>query len=486
VVSGRFGIVWKSTGRGLDTVDGGKTWRELDAPPGALRVGSERRGCSPAGCAVGGWLRVGWGPARERDDLAAAKRPPSKNPPSRGLRPVTFSCELTGRGAAPPPQVKPEPAAAARVAMGVPTSAWGRAPSAGGHRVVPQPGLRGAARGWTPFGNTPAPPLGADQDGVGSGRDYFGGRENGDAKYRVYAWGPRASEWSRAGHWQVRFEDPFDPAGTVRSTLVSLPPFADLSAATMALSSSIDFVTDSSGRAGVLAWCSMPRQCKHFGVVAGETPVPFTTAEPAGMPNVSSVVRTDDGWYVLGRTIGAESDLWSVTPSGQARRVRSFPRVTPEYDDSALRLVRRASGHGIGLWSVTPLFGRNASEWVLMPLDRATGQVLEVLRLGPNDLDGVAPGACAPGQDGWLFESGFPLAPDLWLGDRERFGGMVRARYRADPGRVCVDGLFVRARFRDLHATAPARGDKQPGTPLALWDYDEDRKRELVCVPGRR
>jgi hypothetical protein len=59
--AGAFGFAIDSQARSFQSIDHGETWTEVASPPGAhvIKSGAEAR-CSPLGCDLGVWLRLGW------------------------------------------------------------------------------------------------------------------------------------------------------------------------------------------------------------------------------------------------------------------------------------------------------------------------------------------------------------------------------------------------------------------------------------------
>ena len=74
--SGRFALALGDAGLAHESIDGGKTWREVELPPLEEHPGDAKtRGCSPVGCALRGWIRVGWGKPLVDDDLHVVRAP---------------------------------------------------------------------------------------------------------------------------------------------------------------------------------------------------------------------------------------------------------------------------------------------------------------------------------------------------------------------------------------------------------------------------
>ena len=88
IVSGRFAFSLGEGGRAAESINGGATFRTFDLPERdeASVLATPTRACGPAGCALGGWLRVGWGKAANGEDLLPASVPkwtPVRFTPSR-------------------------------------------------------------------------------------------------------------------------------------------------------------------------------------------------------------------------------------------------------------------------------------------------------------------------------------------------------------------------------------------------------------------
>ena len=474
IVAGRFGLAWKSGGRGLETTDAGATWKEIDLPSAPLHARPNQRVCSAAGCVIGGWLRVGWGDPRNEHDMDPPRKPPVRYAQSRSSRSISLDCEATGR-------ISPPPATAPAVHQEASRAPVGYRYGHGGMVAVGPPGYGyWQASRWMPFGPLPAPALGPDEEGMStSSRDY------GEIKpsYRVYVWGPKTADWTRSGHWMIRFDDPFDAVSTPRSTAIAVSPFADINAASAILNSRSDQIWfDPEMRNGVLGWCYGGRQCKYFGIAPQELPVPFASADASNLPYVTSAVRVQDTWFLLSAAQAA-LELWAVSLSGVARMLRSYPRQ--EYADQ-VSLVRRARSPGLGLLTTSPLAGRSSAEWIVLPLDPASGQIVDAVRLGPTDLEGRLPPPCAPDQDGWQLESFAGVAPTVHL-PGQPYVSDTRMRLRADPGRVCAASITGRVRRPEGNGPWPPKAPAavQPeAVRLSVWEGEQGRKIEFACVPA--
>jgi hypothetical protein len=97
--SGRFGLAYTDDGKLWETLDTGHTWTPVEAPPAATEL--QVNGCSPAGCRIGPYVRLGWSARPAAPPKEAAPAPP-KTPPrheeDRRSRPpvVRLSCTFAG------------------------------------------------------------------------------------------------------------------------------------------------------------------------------------------------------------------------------------------------------------------------------------------------------------------------------------------------------------------------------------------------------
>jgi hypothetical protein len=86
VTAGAFGFAIDPQERAFQTIDHGETWTEVTAPPVARVIKSTTAArCSPLGCDLGAWLRLGWDAT---PPIAAPEPPPPVTPPLRALAPA--------------------------------------------------------------------------------------------------------------------------------------------------------------------------------------------------------------------------------------------------------------------------------------------------------------------------------------------------------------------------------------------------------------
>jgi hypothetical protein len=280
----------------------------------------------------------------------------------------------------------------------------------------------------------------------------------------------------------VVFDDPYDPVGMPVRTTPSVPPWSDPTVATIHINAVRSAVVDSGGRSAVLGWCPGPNQCQVFGVTDGQPATEFLFRGPQMLPLITSVVRNQDGWYLLSGQGSMSAEIHAVDTMGRVRLLGTYPRARPDQYDK-VQLVRRARGAGVALWVMT-YTAQGQARWHAVPIDPSTGELLSVQDLGPADLDGRTPPPCVPGQDGWLLDWQPPVAPRLRLPSGVAFGGSTRIRLRVDGDRTCVEGITARARPEEIgfgqHREWVA-GNQARSIPLAVWDGGVNRKYEMVC-----
>jgi hypothetical protein len=105
-IAGAFGLISGDDDQLFETTDRGHTWVAVEPPPG--EASSYTTQCSPVGCRVGAFVRLGWSSAAAPPSAAAPRSPPppapswSRPPPPPAL--VALRCRfdgaVTGRRAA--------------------------------------------------------------------------------------------------------------------------------------------------------------------------------------------------------------------------------------------------------------------------------------------------------------------------------------------------------------------------------------------------
>jgi hypothetical protein len=489
VLSGRFALSLGEGDLAAESTDGGMTWEPFELPERDPEQGaSPTRACGPAGCVLRGWIRVGWGKPASPDDLAAAEAPTMLYTPLRTAVPLSLHCEPLGASTPPLPE-KPAPAPprprAGVLRGGIMGGVIGgmRPP----HHFGAQP-MELTTTAWLPFRNTPPPALGADEIGFDNGAPYD------LVSLRAYVWGKRGADWSRAGRWLIRFDDRFDPSGGVRASVIGASPWPDEVAAAEAVGglsygmASWGAFLDPGGRAALAQVCR-GAGCELFAVVDGQPVLPIRDASGRTgaffRPLPHGAVRVGETWYFVTPAGNLEAiALWRAE-LGIARQIATYDRPTRSgYTAEPPRLVRRAAGGGVGLLvAMPPDPGVRAGTWYVLPIDAATGEIGEAIQLGRKDLSDTPLERCAPGHDGWLFDTSLESTPNLDLGGAASSIDSTELRLRMDPGVACVDGVAVRlqgAFAKEAKAEKPASREGE-GIPLAATERPSGKRWSFRC-----
>ncbi|MEO7326948.1 MAG: hypothetical protein ABI193_00110, partial [Minicystis sp.] len=509
LLSGRFGLSFGEN-RTAETTDGGQHWEQFDLPERDEEPSraNNTRACGPVGCALGNWLRVGWGRPAAPDDLRPVDAPSAPYMPLKVPQTLWFNCELGASTSMPAPTVARGPA---------PAITKGRAPSiivrrgvlggpvAGVVHGATHPATQGpiTPSGWNPFRGVPGPALSNDEIG------FDHGPYADTVLMRAYAWGKRGADWTRNGRWLIRFDDRFDPAGGVRSSAATASLWPDETSTADAVGNgaynSVNWgaFLDTTGNA-VLASACRGSTCAFYSVGDGQPVLPIRDASGRNntltRPFTGGATRVGETWFFV--TQGASSDVVVLyrVDLGVARVLGTYYRPA-RYGLDGPRLVRRALGGGLGLLVGSgPDPGERVGKWYVLPVDPDSGALGEATPLVRRDYADVTFDRCASGQDGWLFESTFdsPAAVQLSTpGGYVSFEGL-ELRGRMDPGMVCIDSLASRVDgLTNLGKAKPgappppkpaaiaAPMDEATAIPLASTERGTNKRWSLQCQHKR-
>ncbi len=456
LVSGRFGLAAGETDGGYESTDWGKTWRSFELPglPHS-RSDAKSRGCSPVGCGLRTWLRVGWGKSKLKDDLEIVKLPESKYVRPAIVSPVHLDCTFIG------PKVKKKKPA-------VPTP-----PPPPRYHHRPYYGHYSNYGTWTAFHGIEPPKLGKDQVGVGRGTSNYE-----PVTAHVYVWGPKGADWTRAGRWMMLFYDRFDPRGGIRRSARTRPPWADEATAADAIGAQRyggyrrwQAFMDPSGRAALLASC-YGSQCTLYAVTEGRSILPLRHADGSQrllpLPIHQGAVRVGEVWYYLTETYGSSVSLWRAE-LGMAAVVGNYPRLSTRRYSSvapAPKLVRRVGSSQIGLLTTSPAdpsTGSTIGKWVVLPIDLHSGALGKPVPLGRADLAARLPARCSKDQDGWLVETSLPTSTVVNLRGNRTYLDNIEYRLRLDPNGTCVEAIAANVG----RSFTPPEQPRRPGRPVA-------------------
>jgi hypothetical protein len=470
IFSGRFAVALGDGGHAYETSDGGMTWSPFDLPDREEEArAAPTRGCGPVGCALPGWVRVGWGEAGVPDEMRSAETPRTPYVPLKVSPTLHYDCSVASQ-ATPPAGDK-------RAAPPPPRPGRHRGPG------VPAP-IRQHDTPWAAFRNQEAPALASDEYGVDNGPSF-----NEQVTLRAYAWGRAGSDWTRGGRWLVRFDDRFDPAGGVRASAVTASLWAHQAEALEAIGTNASYGSsvwkaflDPGGRSLLAAGCRN-QTCALYAVGDGQPVLPLRGAGGGSgvfvRPYDNGAVRVGETWFFLASTSNYDAvSLWRAD-LGVARQLGTYHRTAQRYDAAALRLVRRAVGSGVGLLiGGAPEPGERAGLWYVLPVDPETGALGEALALARRDFAGTVLPRCAPEQDGWAIDVTPDTASNVEVDNARAQVDAVDARVRLDPGRACVEALAARSGpFFSLEPRPP---------PTAAYGAPRPAAKTLTSVPARK
>jgi hypothetical protein len=403
LLAGRFALVVGRGGGALETSDGGFDWSDAEFPTepdwSAPRTFGQLHGCRALGCALSGWLRVGWGMGA-RGKLSVAPVPDPISVTSGGAYRWSLECTPTRETSRPALRVLPE---------------------LDNSSVSP----------WNPLAEI-APPTRAAAD-VG----YDTGSELELRLFRSYAWGPAGDAWAQGGRWLVRVRDPYRVSDSIWSSAASGAPWprAELTA-------------DAFGRSPngpPSTWRVVTDPVKHAGLVLVSTKgtVEIYTLEegralsrlkvPAPIGVVTGVAVAGNRLYV-GALGEARSFRVFRANQGSLELVADLPNAITRSEPPKLAPATR--GDGLGLWV-------HDADHYLYPLDPASGRLDAPLVTRAGELSSM-PEPCNPEEDGYVIADALSLEPNIELLDPAKdasVGNGIEVRVIASPGRLCVDGL---------------------------------------------
>jgi hypothetical protein len=444
-VAGRYGLGWTASRRGMETVDGGMTWKDLDVPePIAPARAPHERACGPVGCLAAGWMRVGWGEPEKQE---------VKEKPGRGYVvprvPPRLELQCAGlSGKAPEPRVvKParRPVAGAQPGPTVSLGRWGAS--------VLAPGMGAGSTELPPFESRPPPAMGSDDAGLTIELTTAVDRALRSLSLaRVYAWGPKSGDWDQLGRWSVAWTWPFGGWPDVRASATAAAPWTSIDNARRAMQVS-------TGAAGGWLLASGDDPDHALLVVRRLTAVtttdvitletdraPFEVHRAGGepFPDVEAAQRVGGRWYLA--TVQPQGELsatvlWLVD-GGLAREIARIPRVGTEAH-TPVRLARRTDGRALGvLVDSVPDAERGTTRRWVVSVDLESSAVGEPEPLAPVDLTDRGVTVCSGDDTGW--EADLPYPGTVVLDGAPKWRTQLQsplARMRLSRERACVERL---------------------------------------------
>ncbi len=449
-------------GLASETTDGGVEWQSVELPPetdlrAALTQG-QRQGCSAVGCSFAGFVRVGWFEGRSARSLAMPATPPRVSFPGPGGSRWRLHCTPTG-------DVSP-PALPFRAATSVTGRRFRSTRSASGEDALLAP--------LSPFLEQPPPALSDAFEGVDAGTEPYG------VQLRLYAYGPRGGDWTRAGSLGLAFADRFETRGGVRRTALARSPWADAASAADALgaepstnAAGLAAALDPGGNAGALLLSSRGT-LDLFVFEAGRVPLRIPNVGRLGMASrLSGVVKTKAGFFLGSYDENARAfRVYKVT--GQDLEVVLEASDVPPPRGASAELTRTANGDALGIWI-------RSTGWFVHPLDLETDAVDAPYVVTPSQL-AVMPAPCADGAEGFLVTG--TIGPDPSADAPPGFSLRgFEGRFRVSSLGVCIDALAAQGEMNSTKA-APAMVTAT-GRPTVIATLTErkplGRRAELRC-----
>lgn len=341
-------------------------------------------GCTEIGCVFGSWLRIGTGPG---SPPAQASEPPRATVAKSGMPHWSMQCRATGE--------RREPKRIAGVASEEAAPA-GRPSRASG----PTPFDALESGSWRAFLGEAPPVRNSQHLGVDIGNDEY------RAQFRVYAWGPRSSDWASLARWQMRIANRF-AVDSVWSTSIARAPWATPILAAQAFGQgdqSSEFVDwsvtlDAPGDAGLVRLLTRAGS-QLFLAEKGRPTQPLQHGSQLDLQKPMSLTRLFGRRYIAGENEG--SFVVFQVEADQLKAVGRYPVLAP--DSTRIQLVSSRASDALAIWVKTPDRG-----WFLFPLDLETGAALPALRVPVEQLNGV-PRTCTAEDQGWQLISDTPLA----------------------------------------------------------------------------
>jgi hypothetical protein len=430
--AGKRALSLGENGLASETTDGGAEWQAVELPSETdLRAAATqglRQGCSAVGCSFAGFVRMGWFDGRPARSLAMPATPSRVTFPGPGGSRWRLHCDPTGDASD----------------RALPT----RLPSAPGRRSKMMrggPGEETVLAPLAPFLEQPPPPLPDSFEGVSAGTEPNG------VQLRVYAYGPRGGDWTRAGSLSIAFADRFATKNGVKQSALARSPWPDAATAADALgaepstnSAGLAASLDPGGNAGALLLNSRGT-LDLFVFEPGRVPLRLTNVGRLGVaPRLSGFVKAKGGFF-FGSYDDAARSFRVYRVAGQDLDVALEVTDIPPSRGASAELTRTASGDALGIWI-------RGTGWFMHPVDLETSSVDAPYVVPPSQLASM-PKPCADGEEGFLATGPIGLDPSA-----ESPGFALRSfegRFRVSALGVCIDALAVQGEAESTKSPVP-------------------------------
>ncbi len=456
LISERFALLWGAAGFAKESTDTGQTWSETSLPyrtgdpePNdvAASGGRVELGCSAVGCAVGPWLRVGWGADGDEPPLREAEEPSLARGPELGGGRWRLECRPTGK------RSDPYDLGEGRRHL----RRLGTAPSAGDSETFP------------PFWDRRAPTLQAGATGHALSSQ--------GKLAQLYAWGPLDGPWGSRGRVQITWLDPFS-VEPPQATVPTRAPWQDSRRAEAVFGvgarsgvPSGYAALDPSGDGGLFLLASQGQTL--LAAFQKDRPLAFVAgADEVGLNSLSGAVQVGEAWY--GVQVSGSNVLLVRVDAGQVEVFGEYPGMRGQ--SLAVRPVRSVRGDGLGLW----VDGDRG--WVVYPVDLATGDLGTPVVVSASDI-ASRPAACPSDAVGYVISAELSIAPYVEVKEVRHDVDLSRvtAEMVVGVGKPCLSRMS--AVTRDLVVGVKPSSERTEQTiflTAAEW-RDRGRRWELAC-----
>jgi len=459
--AGRRALVLGENGLASETTDGGVEWQAVELPPEidlkSTRAADLRQGCSAVGCGFAGFTRVGYFDGRSARSLVTPAAPPRVSFPGPGGSRWLLHCATTGEVSAPALPFRPAtPISGRRL-----------------HRGAGAPSEELELPPLSPLLDQPPPALADTFDGVDAGTEAYG------VQLRIYAYGPRGGDWTRAGGLSIAFADRFTTKGGVRRTAVGRSPWPDPTTAADALgaepstnATGLAAALDPGGKAGALVLNSRG-SLDLFVFESGRVPLHIPNAGRLGLgARLSGVVKTKAGVFI--GSYDESSRLFRVyRVAGQDLEVALEVADIPAARGATTELTRSAAGDALALWV-------RGTGWFVHPVDLEAGVVDAPYQISPVQLAAM-PEPCTDGAEGFLLTGA--VTPEPHVEASMVTLRSVEGRFRVSALGVCLDALAAQGEAVKIGSSALAL--RATGRPTVVTTLTErkplGRRVELRC-----
>jgi hypothetical protein len=465
--AGRRALILGENGLASETTDGGAEWQAVELPPEidlkSARAAGMRQGCGAVGCGFAGFTRVGYFDGLAARSLATPAAPARVSFAGPGGAHWFLHCASTGEVSPPSLPFRPATPLSGRRLRRAPAS-------------VPTEDTQLAP--LSPFLEQPAPPLADNFEGVDAGTEPHG------VQLRIYAYGPRGGDWTRAGALSLAFADRFSAKPGVHVTASARSPWPDAASAADALgaepstnAAGLAAALDPSGSSGGLLLSSRGT-IDLFLFEAGRVPLQIQNVGRLGLgARFSGIVKTKTGVFI-GSYDESTRAFRIYRLVGQDLQVALEVTDIPPPRGATAELVRSAAGDALGIWV-------RSTGWFVHPVDLENGVVDSPYVVTPAQLSSLPP-VCADGAEGFLLAGA--VAPDP--GAEAPAGISLRGfegRFRVSSLGVCVDVLAAQGEATASIATVKpgATALRATGRPTVITTLTErkplGRRVELRC-----